>query len=819
VTQTAATSISGYAISAVSNAYTINAVSNDTTGFSGAIRGYSSAPSGFGVFGGETSATGVNFGVYGRSASTGGVGVWGSSTSSIGSTVGIIASVASANGTAAVLNNAAGGKILSGQNNGVQKFSVDGSGNVNALGTFTGNGSGLTGIQFSQLSGTLASSQLSGAYGNVVTLSNSGNSFGGSFSGSGSGLTGIQFSQLGGTLGSSQFSGAYSNPVTFSSTSNVYYGNGSNLAGIVPGAGSPYYIQNGTTLQSSTSFNVDGSGAVGGILTGTTAVNTTGTYQIGGSGVVSLGSPADGNLFLGVGAGTNNTNGQGTSNSFSGYHAGYNNTLGYSNTFFGNSAGYNNTTGYLDIYIANQGPAAGNEANTIRIGDPANQYYSYIAGIYGNLPSGQTFPVVVNANGQLGTGFGNTGVLSWNGRTGMVVPQPGDYQFPMIQGTLGSMQLSGTYTNPVSLPNGGNTFAGTYSGTYMGNGSGLTGVLPAAGSPNYIQNTQFQQSNTSFNIDGFGTVGQAFSAMVVNSATNYTIGNNPPSTVLSVTNNVNQGNLFVGVGAGGTQPGGLDNTFTGYEAGYSNNAQFNTISGYQAGYNNTGGNNSFYGYQAGGFNTGIQATGSNDSFFGAMAGINNTSGSSNIFIGQGAGVSNTTGSSNIYIGNLGNQGFQESNVIRIGTPGTAGGEQNAVYIAGIVSTPVANTNPVCVLATGQLGVCNASSRRFKDQIADMGDSSSKLFQLRPVSFFYKPQYDDGTHALQYGLIAEEVAAIYPEMALYDKDGQPSGVKYQMLAPMLLNELQKEHAIVSAQQDQINDLQQRLSRLESLIDKQ
>jgi hypothetical protein len=101
----------------------------------------------------------------------------------------------------------------------------------------------------------------------------------------------------------------------------------------------------------------------------------------------------------------------------------------------------------------------------------------------------------------------------------------------------------------------------------------------------------------------------------------------------------------------------------------------------------------------------------------------------------------------------------------------------------------------------------------------MGDSSSKLFQLRPVSFFYKPQYDDGTHALQYGLIAEEVAAIYPEMALYDKDGQPSGVKYQMLAPMLLNELQKEHAIVSAQQDQINDLQQRLSRLESLIDKQ
>ena len=54
----------------------------------------------------------------------------------------------------------------------------------------------------------------------------------------------------------------------------------------------------------------------------------------------------------------------------------------------------------------------------------------------------------------------------------------------------------------------------------------------------------------------------------------------------------------------------------------------------------------------------------------------------------------------------------------------------------------------------------------------MGDSSSRLFQLRPVTFFYKPQYDDGSHLLQYGLIAEEVAKIYPEMVVYDKDGQP-----------------------------------------------
>ena len=121
----------------------------------------------------------------------------------------------------------------------------------------------------------------------------------------------------------------------------------------------------------------------------------------------------------------------------------------------------------------------------------------------------------------------------------------------------------------------------------------------------------------------------------------------------------------------------------------------------------------------------------------------------------------------------------------------------------------------------------------------MGDSSSRLFQLRPVTFFYKPQYDDGSHTLQYGLIAEEVAKVYPEMVAYDKVGQPYTVKYQLLAPMLLNEVQKQHAVVAAQQDVIEtqqqqanaqqkqieslqkqnaELQQRLARLESLIAK-
>ena len=122
-----------------------------------------------------------------------------------------------------------------------------------------------------------------------------------------------------------------------------------------------------------------------------------------------------------------------------------------------------------------------------------------------------------------------------------------------------------------------------------------------------------------------------------------------------------------------------------------------------------------------------------------------------------------------------------------------------------------------------------SSRRFKEQITDMGDSSSKLFQLRPVTFLYKPEYDDGSHALQYGLIAEEVAKIYPDMVGYDKDGQPSSVKYQSLAPMLLNEVQKQNAQIHLKtqvqleegenrrlEEQNQKFEERLAALEALL---
>jgi hypothetical protein len=269
---------------------------------------------------------------------------------------------------------------------------------------------------------------------------------------------------------------------------------------------------------------------------------------------------------------------------------------------------------------------------------------------------------------------------------------------------------------------------------------------------------------------------------------------------------------------------GDDNTASGSNALQKNTTGLdNVASGSQALQSNTtGDNNTASGNQALSANT----TGDNNTASGSQSLQSNTTGSYNIAVGQGAGGNLTTGNGNIDIGNAGIAG--DSGVIRIGTAGT----QTSAYVAGIYGgTPGSPNLLVCIDANGTLGTsgCSStpSSRRFKEQITDMGDSSSKLLQLRPVTFFYKPQYDDGSRALQYGLIAEEVAELYPDMVGYDKDGQPSSVKYQSLTPMLLNEVQKQNAQlqdqnaqlqneVQLQQEENRKLEDRLAALEALL---
>jgi hypothetical protein len=363
-----------------------------------------------------------------------------------------------------------------------------------------------------------------------------------------------------------------------------------------------------------------------------------------------------------------------------------------------------------------------------------------------------------------------------------------------------STSTSGTGMRAIETAGAGAT---TGISSYVASPSGIAAVFNNAGGGAIIsgQNNGAQQ----FLVDGSGNVNS--------SAGTYQIG---CSSVLGIGSSAD-GNLFAGVGAGAnnTSGEGTSNAFSGYQAGYSNTGGYsNTFSGYQAGYSNTFGHgNSFSGYQSGY----SSALASQNTFSGFQAGYNNT-GTGNTFFGYQAGFYNTTGTADVYIGYPGVAPGSESNTIRIG----AISQQSAAYIAGIYGSASGSGIPVLINSTGHLGT-QTSSLRFKEQVRDMGDSTNALMKLRPVTFLYKPEYDEGDRTLQYGLIAEEVAKVYPELVAYDNDGRPYTVRYQYIATMLLNEVQKQYhraeaaaKVVQTQQQKIEELEQRLSRLESLI---
>jgi hypothetical protein len=200
----------------------------------------------------------------------------------------------------------------------------------------------------------------------------------------------------------------------------------------------------------------------------------------------------------------------------------------------------------------------------------------------------------------------------------------------------------------------------------------------------------------------------------------------------------------------------------------------------------TGSDNTGVGYLAiGGLVNNNTNTGDDNTGVGSLVLGHLAAGSNNVALGFNAGVTLATGSNNLYLASDA-ASSSESGSIRIGTTGT----HTSAAMAGISGVTSSAGVPVLVNSAGKLGT-TTSSRRFKEGIEDLGDESRGLMRLRPVSFFYRPEYDDGSHRRQYGLIAEEVAAVYPDLVVYDKEGQPQTVRYQLLDPMLLNELQRQ----------------------------
>jgi len=227
---------------------------------------------------------------------------------------------------------------------------------------------------------------------------------------------------------------------------------------------------------------------------------------------------------------------------------------------------------------------------------------------------------------------------------------------------------------------------------------------------------------------------------------------------------------------------GHDNTATGSGALVSNTTgDLNTANGAVAlQLNTTGNNNVATGFQALLHNT----TGNRNTATGNYALINNTTGNANIAVGYNAGLNLTLGDNNIDIGNLGVAG--EANTIRIGNIG----RHTNTFIAGISGVTVAGGVGVIIDSNGHLGTV-VSSERFKDQIRPMDKASEAILKLKPVTFRYKHELDPDSIP-QFGVVAEDVEKVNPDLVARDDEGKPYTVRYEAVNAMLLNEFLKEH---------------------------
>jgi hypothetical protein len=347
----------------------------------------------------------------------------------------------------------------------------------------------------------------------------------------------------------------------------------------------------------------------------------------------------------------------------------------------------------------------------------------------------------------------------------------------------GAFALQSNTTGDQNTASGAGALQANTTGTFnTASGSGAL-VSNQTGSFNTASGAGALAFNT---IGDFNTAG-GLSALSLNT----TGSNNTASGAQALAGNtIGIDNTADGAQALQANTTGTRNTANGRSALSSNTTGgSNTASGRNALLNNTTGT----GNTANGANAlNDNIVGTNDTACGAGA-LFHTTGSGNIGLGTSAGFFLTTGSNNIDIGHTGVAA--EANTIRIGQPGT----QTAAFFAGVRGVTTVNADAVAVVvdSAGQLGTVS-SSRSVKDDIADMDKASGVLMRLRPVTFHYKSDKNPAGRTLQYGLVAEEVAEVAPGLVAHSADGRIETVYYQFLAPMLLNEYQKQQRTIEAQ---------------------
>jgi hypothetical protein len=342
-----------------------------------------------------------------------------------------------------------------------------------------------------------------------------------------------------------------------------------------------------------------------------------------------------------------------------------------------------------------------------------------------------------------------------------------------------------------------NTGIGIYSLLSLTEGSFCTGL----GAGTLLANTANNNTATGAGALLSNTIGEENTANGTFALFSNTTGVVNTAVGASALQNNTDGNFNTAVGQGALRANtsGQENTAIGFAAlGNNPPNNFNTAVGSFALLNITGNSNTAVGSKA------LQA---------------NITGNNNTAIGNNALIS-STGSGNLALGaSAGNGVSTASNVICIGTSGA--NVDDSCFIGKIYFNvqPIVGTDPdsVTITSAGRLGRGNVSSRRYKHDIKSMDKASEGLYALKPVSFRYNKEYD-ATQTLAFGLIAEEVAEVYPALVGRNSEGQPESVRYEQINAMLLNEFLKAHRKMEEQQKQIDVLTTHLKEQAAQIQK-
>ena len=282
--------------------------------------------------------------------------------------------------------------------------------------------------------------------------------------------------------------------------------------------------------------------------------------------------------------------------------------------------------------------------------------------------------------------------------------------------------------------------------------------------------------------------------------TNEGTQNTAIGTAALLFNTMGFGNTAVGVTALSSNDIGDNNTAIGHDALKSSTGDVNTAVGSNA--------------------LALNTTGDTNTAVGSSALHANTFGVSNTALGFAAGLGVTTAFNVICIGSTAGQSVSTaSNVICIGASGA--NVPNSCFIGHIYSNaqPIVGTDPdsVTITSNGRLGRGNVSSRRYKHDIQPMDKASEVIYALKPVSFRYHNEYD-ATQTLAFGLIAEEVAEVYPDLVGRNPQGAAESVRYEQINAMLLNEFLKEHRKNEEQGLTIARLEQEIEALSAGLQK-